>query len=193
MPSSPLAHSIRPAASRWWQICWKGAVSLWLAYHLLAITVGPASIPPTTPIFPWSWPAFGPYLQWTYMNHGYHFFAPDPGPSTLIRYSGVRADGTAFSGQIPDLQQHVPRLLYHRHFMLTETLASMDNADPRLQALLVTALARQLAREQQAESISLTRVTHLIPTMERLRAGEGLDHPDLFEEQPLGRFEWADF
>lgn len=88
---------------------------------------------------------------------------------------------------------HVPRLLYHRHFMLTEAIAGVEQGDPRIQPMLVRALARQICREQQAEEVTLTRVTHLLPTMQWCRAGESLDDPALFTEQPLGRFEWSDF
>lgn len=128
------------------------------------------------------------------MNHGYHFFAPEPGASTVVRYVATRSDGSVVTGQIPDRSQHIPRLLYHRHFMLTESLASADgSADERLKPLLVSALARQIAREQRAESLVLTRVTHMLPTMQWIRAGQDLQHPDLFLEEPLGRFEWSDF
>ncbi|MEE2641788.1 MAG: hypothetical protein VX768_14265 [Planctomycetota bacterium] len=55
-----------------------------------------------------------------YMKHGYRFFAPDPGPSHLIHFEVARADGTTVRGSFPDRKQHVPRLLYHRYFMISE-------------------------------------------------------------------------
>jgi hypothetical protein len=64
-----------------------------------------------------------PYSTAMYLNHGYAFFAPDPGPNHLIDYSVEFADGRpAVTGRFPDLKTERPRLLYHRHFMLSEAL-----------------------------------------------------------------------
>ena len=172
---------------------WKGVVSLWIVYHLAGIVIAPASVPPSSDIVRNSWRLVGPYLQFLYLNHGFHFFAPDPGPSTLVRYVADLPDGTSVVGQIPDKQTMRPRLLYHRHFMLTEFLAASDNMDPALQPLHVRALARQVARQHGAESVTLSRVSHLLPAMEWCRSGLSLEDAQLYEEQPIGRFQWADF
>ncbi|MEZ5942844.1 MAG: hypothetical protein R3C18_15735 [Planctomycetaceae bacterium] len=188
--SAPPPSEDPPQRSGWW---WKIPVSLWVMYHVFAMFIGPASIPPASPTVQACWPAVGPYLQLVYMNHGYHFFAPQPGPSTLVTYEATLSDGTTVSGQIPDLNRQVPRLYYHRHFMLTESIAGHDSGDPRIKPMLVRAMARQLCREHGATSIVLTRRTHMLPTMQWCRAGKSLDDPELYEDEPLGRFEWADF
>ena len=36
---------------------------------------------------------FRPYLEAAYLDHGYAFFAPDPGPSHLVRYELEFDDG----------------------------------------------------------------------------------------------------
>lgn len=56
-----------------------------------------------------------------YLDHGYFFFAPNPGPNHLV---GWKAN-TAKSDQLPevlfpDRRQQWPRLRYHRYFMLSE-------------------------------------------------------------------------
>lgn len=82
-----------------------------------------------------------PYSQWMFLDHGYFFFAPNPGPGHLIRIvqsddpvpplpddrrstplSEVnRLDGDNRSILfLPDRKSHWPRLLYHRYFMLSE-------------------------------------------------------------------------
>jgi hypothetical protein len=80
-----------------------------------------------------------PYSQWMYLDHGYFFFAPNPGPSHLVQCqfapsppatnSNVsqdaeprKADATSEipSSQFPDRKEQWPRLLYHRYFMLSE-------------------------------------------------------------------------
>ena len=62
-----------------------------------------------------------PYAEWMYLDHGYFFFAPNPGPNHLV---GWKAN-TAKSDQLPevlfpDRRQQWPRLRYHRYFMLSE-------------------------------------------------------------------------
>ena len=63
-----------------------------------------------------------PYAEFTYLNHGYAFFAPNPGPSHLIGVTIRKDDGEIEESVYPSLQSQWPRLLYHRHFMLTEFL-----------------------------------------------------------------------
>lgn len=190
MNSTTPTSSTTPMSPRW-SLGWRCLVSLWLLYHAAGLLVSPASIPPSSQFVRNAWVFFGPYLQFMYMNQGHHFFAPDPGPSTLVSYEVERANGTTVSGRIPNLDIQ-PRLLYHRHFMLTESLGAYEG-DERLQPLLVRALARQLCREHEGDAITLTKVTHMLPTMDWLRAGERIDDPSLYQEQPLGRFEWSDF
>ncbi len=62
----------------------------------------------------------GPYIDFMYLHHGYFFFAPNPGPSHLMDISLIDADGSRRHLRLPDHQAQWPRLLYHRHFMLSE-------------------------------------------------------------------------
>lgn len=64
----------------------------------------------------------GPYIDFAYLHHGYFFFAPNPGPSHLMDITLVDADGGRRHLRLPDHQAQWPRLLYHRHFMLSEFL-----------------------------------------------------------------------
>ena len=54
------------------------AVSLWLVFHVSAIIIAPASVAPSSDLVRSAWAVFRPYLQILYLNHGYHFFAPEP-------------------------------------------------------------------------------------------------------------------
>ncbi len=86
------------------------------------------------------------YGQFLYLDRGYAFFAPDPGPSHLMRVEigTVDADANGKSATnptdkeedeihwYPNLNDQWPRLLYHRHFMLTEFLN--DSYQPKLPA-----------------------------------------------------------
>jgi hypothetical protein len=67
--------------------------------------------------------ALRPYIQFFFLDHGYSFFAPEVGPSHLVRYKVEFDDGREpLVGTFPDLKTQQPRLLYHRHFMMSETL-----------------------------------------------------------------------
>ena len=78
----------------------------------------------TAPEFVWLGETMRPYSQWLYLNHGYFFFAPNPGPSHLIEGTVPSLDGKPTERSValtlPDRKRHWPRLLYHRYFMLSE-------------------------------------------------------------------------
>ncbi len=99
-----------------------------LLFHLTAVfwapfafacNVGGSSSPLADPVGRW----LQPYTDALFLNHGYFFFAPNPGPSHLVRYQVEFDDGREpLVGMFPDLATQRPRLLYHRHFMLAESL-----------------------------------------------------------------------
>lgn len=103
----------------------KALLSILLLWHLAAVFMPPFTFA-TDYESPWAMPlyrAIRPYADLLYLNHGYAFFAPDPGPSHLVRWKVEFADGRpAVEGRFPDLKEHRPRLLYHRHFMISEAL-----------------------------------------------------------------------
>jgi hypothetical protein len=160
------------------------AVNVWLILHLSAIIIAPASVSPSSDLVRSVWTLFQPYLQVLYLNHGYHYFAPEPSQSTLLAFVAERGDGTVVRGRIPS-REIQPRLLYHRHFMLTE---QMTTAPPDLQERWYGSYARHIGHKYDARRVSLTRVTHFLPTMEMVRDGIQLDDPRSYEEQPLGEF-----
>ena len=157
---------------------------LLLAWHLVALCVGPATMPPASPLQRTVAAYFVPYVTALYLGHGYHFFAPDPGPSTLLRYEGSTPDGTPVAGTLPDVGDQYPRLLYHRHFMLTERLGGPLARS----AAFHRALADGLFRETGAEELTLTAITHRTPEPREVQLGFGLDDPALYAGRPLGRF-----
>jgi hypothetical protein len=160
-------------------------VNVWLVYHLAGIFLAPWSVPPSSRLVQNAWRGVGTYVQLLFLNHGYHYFAPEPGNSTLVAYVLEMPDGRRETGKIPNRGIR-PRLLYHRHFMLTEFLASSDGFPPAVRTELVRAMARELCREHGARRVTLSKVTHRLPTMEWVRAGGTLD--DNYTEEPLGTF-----
>lgn len=85
------------------------------------------------------------YGQLLYLDRGYAFFAPDPGPSHLMAVELSDSDSEAADvsvanqvTRVPSLDDQWPRLLYHRHFMLAEFLNdAYQPALPRETASLV--------------------------------------------------------
>ena len=96
-------------------------VSVLVLLHCLAIFSSPmAGPPPASDLSRWIEGWFDPYLRAGFLNHGYRFFAPNPGPSHLVRYEVTHADGRVESHRFPSTDEQWPRLYYHRHFMVAE-------------------------------------------------------------------------
>jgi hypothetical protein len=163
------------------------AVNLWLVYHLAAIVVAPASVSPSSGLIQSAWSLFQPYLELLFLNHGYHFFAPEPSESTLLAYAAERPDGTVTRDRIPNFQI-VPRLLYHRHFMLTE---HMRDAPKELQDEWVGSYAEHIRHKYGASKVTLTGQIHSLPTMEMVRSGVRLDDPGSYQTEDLGVYQWG--
>jgi hypothetical protein len=162
----------------------RGLVSGWLAFHVAAIIIAPASVGPSSDLVVATWGLFRPYLEVLYLDHGYHFFAPEPAESTLLAFVAERADGTVVRGRIPD-RSTSPRLLYHRYFMLTE---HMSDAPEEFRKLLHESYAGHVGRKYGATQVTLIQQTHHLPSMERIRDGGLLTDAESYEEQNLGAF-----
>lgn len=144
------------------KVAW--VVTLLVGLHLLAVVAEPLRFfsqsefqagPEFLALRRWT----APYVDWLYLDHGYFFFAPNPGPSHLVGVSvdspqavdqtvGVLAPSVAdgeglrldrWGYVFPDRKRQWPRLLYHRYFMLSEfynntfapaRLLDADRADP---------------------------------------------------------------
>lgn len=168
-------------ASRWWWLL----VHAWLAYHLVAITVAPASVPPTSDALSQLWRGCRHYLQVTFFNHGYHYFAPSPGTSTTLRYVAKTPEGTASVGQVPDPAKHTPRLRYHRYLMMTEYLGSLPPGAEEVRDSIAESYAYTLAQDLQAAECELLQVVHDRVAPERIVAGGAADDPATYETQSL--------
>ena len=145
-----------------WGIGRRRLASVLLLLHLIAIISAPlAGPPPASDLSRHLESLFLPYLQAGFLGHGYRFFAPNPGPSHLVRYEVTFPDGRSESHQFPDPNVHWPRLYYHRHFMVAEQVnqlvdmptAEEFEADVRDRKQFIEELKasgnRQLARRLQ--------------------------------------------
>lgn len=192
-----------------WGFVPKLIATLAILYHLSAVIISPLSGPPPASDMAWQisrWPIYRPYTQCMAINNGYRFFAPNPGPGHIVRYEIDLSDGDTVTGHFPDRKRHWPRLLYHRHFMLSETVferaipvasipatgfadeaerASFDSL--REQAgFLLKGLARQLldenrdSRGELGRRIRIYSIAHGIPTPDQVNGGMKLDDPSLY-------------
>jgi len=116
-------ESHEPSCAFVWSKFSRHVASAAIVFYLIVVVIGPLSNPIGSQHF--SVPIaerISPVQRVLFLGHGYRFFAPDPGPTHRLLYRGVHADGTEFSGHFPDRDNNWPRLLYHRWFMLSETL-----------------------------------------------------------------------
>ena len=180
------------------------------ALHLLGVLAEPLrffsrSELGVAPDFGWLGETAKPYSQWLYLDHGYFFFAPNPGPGHLIRCSLSRkkdvehtesdaADSTRF---FPDRKSDWPRLLYHRYFMLSEFYNSRYaprqvteelKKDPEFLARwtfdndlylqIQTSMTKSLKHSTGATQVDLRRLERLLPDPPQiLREGLALTDP----------------
>ena len=186
-------------------------MSILLVLHLFAVIIAPlADPPPSSDLARALATQVRPYLKAFALDNGYRFFAPDPGPSHLIRYEVDLADGTMQEGLFPNTKEHFPRLRYHRHFMLSEMLfglaaptmelpANAELSPPDRDAIeesraVAVALQRSVAnyllrQHPDASRVRLFTVVHAIPSPMEMQRGLRLDDRSLFQERLLGEFD----
>ncbi len=177
------------AESVWTRQPWlRRIVSVGLVLHLMALVIAPLAVAPTSPLWQRAWFAFRPYLEGMNLNHGNHFFAPDPGPSHLIHYELRFKDGHVERGIFPNAQQQQPRLRYHRHFMLSEFLNNLAIDDSRRELFdaVTHSYAEHLRHEHHAAEVTLSLRRHYVPSPQHISSGKRLDDLSLFAERPLG-------
>lgn len=177
------------AESNWTRRPWlRRIISVGLVLHLAALFIAPLAVAPTSPLWQRAWTVFRPYLEVMNLNHGNHFFAPEPGPSHLVHYELRFDDGCVEQGIFPNAQQHQPRLRYHRHFMLSEFLNNLAIDDSRREQFesVTHSYAEHLRHEHHAAEVKLSLRRHYIPSPQHISSGKRLDDLSLFAERPLG-------
>ncbi len=194
----------RPNGEIGWHPAWRWMVSLLIVVHVAAVFSAPwdlstlAALPPgyqmgtdnlgrqvslppmdsevwQQPIVPRNLRRFfRHYLNLMYLNHGYEFFAPDPGGSNLIRYQIRDSGGQEIAkGQFPDLTQQWPRLLYHRHMMLAAQTGEMGPESGRH-------YAHHLLNVNGGHTIRLEWLIHALLSPKQVADGTPLDAPQTY-------------
>lgn len=163
-------------------------ISILVIGHLAAVVLPPMSFQARGPlgvspsISALLYPVEG-YGQFLYIDRGYAFFAPDPGPSHLIQAAITDSSGDRVEQMYPDRQKQWPRLLYHRHFMLAEFLEEIyqpPGPPPELVELdreaadywvrtraryehVRQSVVEHLKVEHPGHEVAIRRIEHLIP------------------------------
>ena len=147
-----------------WSSTQRLAASVLLVIYLGIAFLGPLSNPVASDHF--SRPLrelVSPVHQSLYQGHGYRFFGPDPGPSHLVHYRVTQNDGTILEGKFPDRENQWPRLLYHRWFMLSETLYEEHAFTPDPESFQ----QEQKALQEELENVRKAGEYKLLEVLER--------------------------
>lgn len=161
-------------------------LTVFLLVHLLAVVLPPLLFQtrPSPSVATLIRPVEG-YGQFLYIDRGYAFFAPDPGPSHLIGARISLGTDTPVEKMFPNREEQRPRLLYHRHFMLTEflneiyqppgpppELAELDRAEAEIWVRararyehVRTSFVDHLKHVHPGKDVAIRRVEHLIPNV----------------------------
>jgi len=92
--SEPPLASSATSLPRWAKVL----LSVALAFHIAAVFIAPFAFasnsgPSPSPLADALFKVFRPYLGALFLDHGYFFFAPNPGPSHLVDYKVEFDDG----------------------------------------------------------------------------------------------------
>ena len=163
------SRPIEAAPQPTWPTWKKALASAILGLHVLAVFIAPFAFASSvggssSPFADAVAGTLRPYIVALYLDHGYFFFAPNPGPSRLVDYEVTFADGRPpVKGRFPDLQTERPRLLYHRHFMLSEALSNRfvpstpppEPSPPPLTAPQSANIGYHLAQAEHARALAM--------------------------------------
>lgn len=199
MPYETARNNLSYSAGAGWSLRARWLVSAALVWHVVGLLVGPISSPPSI-LGDRLQRIYLPYLEAAYLNHGYKFFGPDPGPSHLVRYVVEMPDGRRVEQTFPDRKVHWPRLFYHRHFMLSEFLVGLSGDwDPRYdwdhqplspgQEAYIESYANHLLTTYDAKRVTLYLVEHRLPSPQEVLDGMRLNDARLYRSRKLGSFE----
>lgn len=165
------------------------AINALLIWHVFAIAISPSAMPPASPLLADACNIARPYNQALFLNHGYHYFAPNPGASSLLEFETAMGDDVPQLELIPNSDSYFPRLRYHRFFMLAENVWSFGSEARRE---FIEAYARHFAEKMDTKSISVIAVSHDPAPMRRIIAGGDLRHPTSYLREPVAEFQFSE-
>jgi len=201
---------------------WRVLISVLAVLHLTAVFVPPfrfASLSTQgepSPVADAAYRGLQPYINAAYLDHGYFYFAPNPGPSHLVRYEVDMGEGREpVTGVFPQLAPERPRIIgtqqprviYHRHFMLAESLHANftppdppddlpNNAELRQAVLddwkrrreryvaLKESFEQHLSAVHGGRPVKIVRLEHRQPAPQEFLDGMAIDDPRTYRDLP---------
>lgn len=136
-------------------LTWSGTkraiASVLIVGYLFIVASGPATNSISSDLTNAVGQTMEPVHQAMHLGHGYRFFGNNPGQSHILRFEVGMPDRSMVSGQLPDPDEHWPRLLYHRWFMLSETVFNQYSSSLDTDSFAQTqdAITRQIELMQQ--------------------------------------------
>ena len=118
-------------------------LSLLFVLHFTGISSACLAAPPAPWIAQQAWMRlFRPYLEFMYLNNAYHFYAPEPGPSSYLWFRVIfttddEKEDFGLWYKVPQVDdegriQHPVALEYQRYLSMTENIAQTDPLPPEL-------------------------------------------------------------
>ncbi len=134
-----------------WSAAQRLVASLLIAAYLGIVISGPTTNSISSDLTNAIGQTMEPVHQAMHLGHGYRYFGHNPGQSHLLRFEVGMPDRSIVSGQLPDRDEHWPRLLYHRWFMLSETVFNQysGSLDPESFGKTQDAITKQIELMQQ--------------------------------------------
>ena len=101
------------------------ALSLLVVFHLGGLVTAITAVDPPNGSAPWVSQilmarVYRPYLNLLYMSNAYHFYSPDPGTSSVMRFAVFYSDGDRKWIQVPDKKDCPIGMTYQRVNALPE-------------------------------------------------------------------------
>ncbi|MBW3595910.1 MAG: hypothetical protein KY475_01390 [Planctomycetes bacterium] len=217
-----VATEERAPATSGLRLRWRVLISVLVVLHLAAVFTPPfrfasrSAQGEASPVADAAYRAFQPYINAAYLDHGYFYFAPNPGPSHLVRYEVDMGEAReplvgVFPHIEPDRPRIIgtqqPRVIYHRHFMLAESLHANftppappddlpESAELR-QAILAdwtrrretyevlkTSFEQHLSAIHGGRPVRIVRLEHRQPTPQEFLGGMAIDDPRTYRDLP---------
>lgn len=107
-------------------------VSILIVLHFAAISTACLAAPPSPWLISQAWVRLSrPYLEFMYLNNAYHFYAPEPGPSSYlwfrVIYTTPEGQDHGLWYKVPGVDergriQHPVSLEYQRYLTMTENI-----------------------------------------------------------------------
>jgi len=108
------------------------AISVVILIHFGGIATAAMTVPPTPWLATVVWSYFYRYyLEFMYLSNAYHFYAPEPGPATLLWAYVKYDDGSGRWFEMPRREDHALAVEYQRRLSFTESINQLTNRDPR--------------------------------------------------------------